>query len=96
MTSGGARIDQNPYNTLSVNTYKDNEALLLFGVPGQPAKTCPLADPKRFYLNTQSGQTFSKPRPYRVDTFILISAGRDSLYGTADDVRNFEWKYRKC
>jgi hypothetical protein len=41
-------MDQNPYNTLSVNTYKDNEALLLLDVPGQPAKTCPLAAPKRF------------------------------------------------
>jgi prepilin-type N-terminal cleavage/methylation domain-containing protein len=29
-------------------------------------------------------------RPYRADTFILISAGKDGLYGTADDVLNFD------
>jgi hypothetical protein len=29
------------------------------------------------------------------DSFILISAGQDGLYGTADDICNFEWKYRK-
>lgn len=28
--------------------------------------------------------------PYRAQTFILISAGYDGLYGTADDVCNFE------
>lgn len=29
-------------------------------------------------------------RPYRADSFILISAGKDGLFGTADDVLNFE------
>lgn len=29
-------------------------------------------------------------RPYRADSYILISAGKDGLYGTADDVLNFE------
>lgn len=28
--------------------------------------------------------------PYKPDRFILISAGKDGLYGTTDDVRNFE------
>ena len=36
----------------------------------------------------------SQPEPHRRDTFILISAGGDGLYGTADDICNFEWKYR--
>lgn len=30
------------------------------------------------------------PRPYRADSFILQSAGPDGLYGTADDVFNFD------
>jgi prepilin-type N-terminal cleavage/methylation domain-containing protein len=30
------------------------------------------------------------PRPYRADSFILQSAGPDALYGTADDVFNFD------
>jgi prepilin-type N-terminal cleavage/methylation domain-containing protein len=29
-------------------------------------------------------------RPYRADSYILISAGKDGLYGTADDLFNFE------
>jgi len=29
------------------------------------------------------------PRPHRADSYILISAGPDGLYGTADDVANF-------
>jgi len=28
--------------------------------------------------------------PYRKDTFILITAGKDGLYGTSDDVTNFQ------
>lgn len=30
------------------------------------------------------------PRPYRAESFILLSAGPDGLYGTADDVFNFD------
>ena len=30
------------------------------------------------------------PRPYRSESFILLSAGPDGLYGTADDVYNFD------
>ena len=30
-----------------------------------------------------------KPWPYRPDSYILISAGADGLYGTADDITNF-------
>ena len=29
-------------------------------------------------------------RPYRADSYILMSAGFDGLYGTKDDVFNFE------
>jgi hypothetical protein len=27
--------------------------------------------------------------PYRADSFLLISAGEDALYGTGDDLTNF-------
>ncbi len=73
---------------------RDNHALLALGVPGQLGKTHPLIDPNRFYLNTQDVQATSSPQPVRRDSHILISAGFDGLYGTADDVCNFEWKYR--
>ena len=85
----------NPDNPQNIYHYQDNQALLALGVPGKPGETHPLADPKRFYLNTQSLLVSSTPRPYRADTFILIRAGLDGLYGTADDICNFEWKYRK-
>ncbi|MCK5565428.1 MAG: hypothetical protein KAJ07_09295 [Planctomycetes bacterium] len=29
-------------------------------------------------------------RPYRADSYILISAGEDGLYGTSDDITNFD------
>jgi prepilin-type N-terminal cleavage/methylation domain-containing protein len=34
--------------------------------------------------------TVDPPRPYRSESFILLSAGPDGLYGTADDVYNFD------
>lgn len=41
-----------------------------------------ITDPK---INNPSGN----PWPYRPDSYILISAGIDGLYGTADDITNF-------
>ncbi len=32
----------------------------------------------------------TNPYPHRPDSYILISAGPDSLYGTADDITNFD------
>ena len=29
------------------------------------------------------------PWPFRPDSYLLISAGMDGLYGTEDDIRNF-------
>ncbi len=29
-------------------------------------------------------------RPYRADSYILISAGEDGLFGTPDDITNFD------
>jgi hypothetical protein len=79
----------------NIYDYRDNLALISLGVPGEPRKVHPLIDPKRFYLNTQNVRVASSPQPVRADSFILISAGFDGLYGTADDICNFEWKYRE-
>jgi len=73
----------------------DNHALLVLGVPGQTGKTHPLSDPNRFYRNTQDIRVTPSLQPVRRGSHILISAGWDGLYGTADDVCNFEWKYRE-
>ncbi len=46
--------------------------------------------PNMFYEQTRN-LNFSNPaRPYRSESFILQSAGPDSLYGTVDDVFNFD------
>jgi prepilin-type N-terminal cleavage/methylation domain-containing protein len=45
------------------------------------------------YYNATTPQTAKDPtfwRPYRAESFILHSAGSDGLYGTPDDVFNFE------
>ncbi len=91
-SSGTAHDVLHPDNPQNIYHYRDNHALILLGVTGQPGAQHPLADPKRFYLNTQDRQTSA---PYRRYSFILISAGQDGLYGTADDICNFEWKYRE-
>jgi len=30
-------------------------------------------------------------RPYRADSYILISAGEDGVYGTSDDITNYNY-----
>jgi hypothetical protein len=92
--SGIAHDVSNPDNPQNIFNYKDNQTLIALAVPGKPGETHPLADPKRFYLNTQNRKT-SKSMPSWGDSFILIGAGQDGLYGTADDICNVEWKYRK-
>ena len=86
----------------NIFNYWDNQDLVLLGKPWQPsggsagtAAAHKMADPARFYRDTQSTQITTTMRPFRVDTFILISAGWDNEYGTADDICNFEWRYRE-
>jgi len=42
-----------------------------------------------FYIMDPKVSTDTKLWPYRPDSYILISAGADGLYGTADDITNF-------
>lgn len=44
-------------------------------------------DPKIGYI--QDPKITARPWPYRPDSYLLISAGADGLYGTGDDIRNF-------
>ncbi len=43
-----------------------------------------------FYDYIRDPKISARPWPYRPDSYILISAGADGLYGTGDDIRNFE------
>ena len=83
----------NPNNPENIYNYKDNQALLSLGVPWKPNVQHPLfINPKIFYAMTKDREVFTRSEPYRKDSYILISAGFDGLYGTADDICNFEWK----
>jgi type II secretory pathway pseudopilin PulG len=100
---------QNPDNPQNIYDYKDNQSLVLLGKPFDPppnGKPHRLAidpdNPKpgyRFYMNTTNDKmlatTTAAVRPYRADTYILISAGYDGEYGTPDDICNFDWRYRE-
>ena len=99
----------NPDNPQNIYNYKDNNELVMLGKPFDPLSQGGThhrlaVDPTnsapgyRFYMNITNEQmlatTTAAVRPYREDTYILISAGYDGEYGTPDDICNFDWKYR--
>lgn len=84
-----------PDNPENIYDYKDNQALIALGVPGDPGAVHSLLDPRSFYKMTRNLKIDTTSTPYRADTYILLSAGYDGQYGTADDVFNFPWKYRE-
>lgn len=43
-----------------------------------------------FYNTITNPKITSQARPYNNDTYILISAGHDGIYGTRDDIYNFK------
>jgi len=82
----------------NIYNYWDNQALVSLGKPWESGSTTTphaLADPQRFYRNTRNHMIETARQPYRSDEYILLSAGWDGEYGTADDIFNFEWKYRQ-
>jgi len=95
-TSNTKHDVNNPDNPNNIYNYKDNHALLSLGIPWKPKKQHPLfINPKNFYEMTKDRSVRTQSKPVRADSFILISAGFDGLYGTKDDICNFEWKYRE-
>lgn len=85
----------------NIYNYLDNETLVKLGKPWDASsastdhKLLGAGTPVRFYMNTQSDKIVTASRPFNADKFILISAGYDGEYGTADDICNFDWKYRE-
>lgn len=87
----------------NIYNYLDNHFLVGLGKPwvsggaGAEDKKHSLYDdgqPDRFYQLTRSHKITTAVRPYRADSYILLSAGFDGEYGTSDDIFNFDWKYR--
>jgi len=97
----------NPDNSQNIYNFRDNNQLVMLGKPFDTGSTSTphrlwqetgQPDGYRFYMNITNDKmlatTTAAVRPYREDTYILISAGYDGEYGTPDDICNFEWKYR--
>ncbi len=70
----------------------DNDAIVNIK-QSTDGKIHPLADTgnqyQYFYNYILDPKISARPWPYRPDSYILISAGVDGLYGTSDDIRNF-------
>jgi len=86
----------------NIYNYLDNDELVKLGMPWAPGLTHPIcstggttstgdtADPRIFYEKTKNYDiAIEVGRPYRSDSYILLSAGFDGEYGTADDIFNF-------
>lgn len=79
--------------------YTDNQALILLETAEAISKDHELENGiggtgfekfEQMILNPQVFNASGIKRPYRAETYILISAGKDGNYGTADDIFNFE------
>ena len=94
-TARSAHDVNDPNNPENIYDYRDNHGLLALGVPGKPGQKHPLFEnPKIFYEMTKDYKATTASRPVRADTYILLSAGKDGLYGTKDDIPNFEMKWK--
>jgi type II secretory pathway pseudopilin PulG len=82
-----------PDDVENIYDYHDNDELVELGPPPWNAggtNPHPLLDPATFYEATRDERIdIDTGRPYRPDSYILISAGFDGMYGTDDDVFNF-------
>jgi prepilin-type N-terminal cleavage/methylation domain-containing protein len=65
----------------------------IFLKAAEDGKAHPLGDPGsgygNFYGYITDPKIAAKQWPYKPNSYILISAGADGIYGTGDDVRNF-------
>jgi len=84
------------------NTY-DNDAIVQQGKPWEQAgperqhEMDVSSNPTKFYdvitnkqVRITSATVGMQRRPYKADTYVLISAGFDGEYGTRDDITNFD------
>jgi type II secretory pathway pseudopilin PulG len=80
-----------------VYDFRDNENLLALNSPDDSSIVHPLYDTvndlldfEDIIVNQQVLDTSGIRLPYRSETYFLLSAGKDGLYGTADDILNFD------
>ena len=92
-------------NSMCFYNHWNNEDLVALGMPWAPTMAHPMAaggsdlrgitaTPYNFYNRIWDSKIYNATtliyRPYRSDSYILMSAGFDGEYGTADDIFNFE------
>jgi type II secretory pathway pseudopilin PulG len=83
--------------TLSTYIYdvRDNQGIIEKGIPGttgyHPLSSTVMTPPypNLFYNMIRDPIVPTGDRPYRTDSYILLSAGFDGLYGSSDDVFNY-------
>ncbi len=74
-----------------IYNYYDNRALIALGrmTDGEEHPLRLGVMYQNFYDYITDPKVTARPWPYRADSYILISAGADGLYGTSDDITNF-------
>jgi type II secretory pathway pseudopilin PulG len=90
----------------NIYNYEDNDELVRLGAPWSPDPlfehpmagnvkddnpTDGLGTTETFYYRINNNEVpIDLGRPYKADSYILLSAGYDGEYGTGDDIYNFE------
>ena len=84
-----------------IYNYEDNRAIIKLGKIKDPAVVHDFDETHQYMNGTRDGvdlfyETITNPKvnydkPFNAATFILISAGYDGVYGTADDITNFDY-----
>ena len=92
--NNNSSTSSNPETDDDIYRLDDNYQLLDLGLPDDATTEFTLMQPGTPYVDFDkmivNDQVQSIRRPYRADTYILISAGKDGDFGTADDIFNFE------
>jgi prepilin-type N-terminal cleavage/methylation domain-containing protein len=88
--TAGLDIDSG-IQTNRIYDYGDNNLLIGRGtVKDNTAHKILTETEFRDYITDPTATTSTRTRPFKPDSFLLISAGPDGLYGTTDDICNFE------
>ena len=86
-----------PTNTQNIYNYLDNTDIIFLSTKTQNSQF-PVSHPlvtgetvanDLFYINLTDPKATTIPMPHNADSYILLSAGWDGVYGTTDDVYNF-------
>jgi prepilin-type N-terminal cleavage/methylation domain-containing protein len=94
IADGATTAVNNDYAHFTYN-YRDNEELVSWMANQFPPEQRPNESffhggATWFYRQIRDTRIFAVPTAMRRDSYILVSAGHDGIYGTEDDIYNFE------